>query len=108
VRRLAREIDAEVGEKEESEAEDTTYAALRVAVKDAERSSADMKSFAALLDRLERSPRPPREVEELLARARHVFRDVARRSGDLLARVTELAPEKGAPNGRSRRTELEN
>jgi hypothetical protein len=108
VRRLAREIDAELGEKEDAEAEDTTCAALREAVKDAERLNGQMGSFGAVLDRLERSPRPAREVEELLARARQVFRDVARRSGDLLARVSEISSQEGPANGRSRRHELEN
>jgi hypothetical protein len=96
VRRLSQEIDAEVREAKDSEAEDTTRAALLEAVRHAERMNAEMKSFAALLDRLECSPRPPREVEDLLLRAYEVFRHVARRTGALLARVSELRPEREA------------
>jgi hypothetical protein len=107
VRRLARELDGESREVDDSDAEDTTCAALLEGVKDAERLNTQMKSFGATLDRIARSPRHAREVNELLARARDVFRDVARRSGDLLARVNELAPEQ-LPKAPTRESRLEN
>ncbi len=102
-RRLARELDAETREVDESEAEDTTRAALLEAVKDAERWNAQVKSFAAALDRIARSPRHAQGVDELLARAVVVFGDVARRTGDVLARVRELAPEEQARPGEGER-----
>jgi hypothetical protein len=111
VRRLAREIGAELSEAAEaldSDAEDTTCGALLEVVKHAERFNVDMRALAALLDRLERSPRPPRDIEDLLGRAEDVVADVARKSVELLARVRELAPRKGQSSGPRDRRELEN
>jgi hypothetical protein len=108
VRRLSRELDAKMQDWLEADAGDTTCAALLEAVKHAERLNAEMKAFGAVLDRLARTPGPPREVEELLARVRKVFRDVAQRSGDLLARVSEVAPEKTQADGYRRQVEMDN
>jgi hypothetical protein len=102
VRRLAREIDAELADKGSAKtpAEDTTRAALVEAVKHGERTSSEMQSFAALLDRLEHERRRPREIAELLVQARQVFGDVSRRSVEIVTRVSVLAPDDS--NGTSR------
>jgi len=95
-RRLARELDAEVGGPNESGLpEDTTRAALMEALKEAQHWNSQVKVFGAALDRLARSSRHPPEIEELLARALDLFGDAFRRTGDVVARVREMAPPKG-------------
>jgi hypothetical protein len=93
-RRLGRELDlvARHSGVSEDDAEETTRAALVEAIKDAQRSSTQMAAFAAALDRLGRSTRHPPEIGELLARALDLFGNVHRRTGEIVARVRELAP----------------
>jgi hypothetical protein len=111
VRRLARELDAEVGtgeDEDDTEAEDTTQAALLENVRAVERLNLQMGSFGALLDRLGRSSRQPREVGVLLARADGVVRELARKSTELLARMSALGPSEDVgdrPQPRAREVE---
>jgi hypothetical protein len=105
-RRLERELDAVSPHRHDSpeDAEDTTRAALEEAIKEAQRSSTNVAAFAAALDRLGRSKKYPPEIGELLARALDLFGDVHRRTGEVVARARQLAPQ----TGEAARKRLEN
>ena len=72
---------------------DTTRAALMEASKEAQRFSTNFATFGAALDRLAQSTRYPPEIGELLARALDLFGDVHRKTGEVVARVRQLAPQ---------------
>jgi hypothetical protein len=97
--RLARELDAVTQNRGEPEVdeEDTTRAALVEAIKEAQRASTTVAAFAAALDRLGRANRHPAEIRELLTRALDLFRDVHRKTGEVVARAREIAPQAEGP-----------